>query len=36
MYFQSAFFDISVNFTAHLIKEIKQLGPMFLYQMNVY
>jgi hypothetical protein len=36
MYFPPAFFDISVHFTTHLIKEIKLLGPMFLRQMYVY
>jgi hypothetical protein len=34
--FSPAFFDISVHFTTHLIKEIKVLGPMFLHQMYVY
>jgi hypothetical protein len=36
MYFPPAFFDISVHFTAHLILEIKLLGPMFLHQMYAY
>jgi hypothetical protein len=36
MYFPHAFFDISVHFTTHLIKEIKLLGPVFLHQMYVY
>jgi hypothetical protein len=36
MYFSPAFFDISVHFTAHLIKEIKLLGPVFLHQMYAY
>jgi hypothetical protein len=36
MYFPPAFFDVSVHFTAHLIKEIKQLGPVFLHQMYEY
>jgi hypothetical protein len=36
MYFSPAFFDISVHFTTHLIKEIKLLGPVFLHQMYVY
>jgi hypothetical protein len=31
MYFPAAFFDVSVYFTAHLIKEIKLLGPVFLH-----
>jgi hypothetical protein len=31
MYFLPAFFDDSVHFTAHLIKEIKLLGPVFLH-----
>jgi hypothetical protein len=34
--FPPAFFDVSVHFTAHLIKEIKLLGPMFLHQMYAY
>jgi hypothetical protein len=36
MYFPPAFFDVSVHFTAHLIKEIKLLGPVFLHQMYAY
>jgi hypothetical protein len=36
MYFPPTIFDISVHFTAHLIKEIKLLGPVFLQQMYVY
>jgi hypothetical protein len=36
MYFPPAFFNVSVHFTAHLIKEIKLLGPVFLHQMYVY
>jgi hypothetical protein len=36
MYFPPAFFDISVHFTTHRIKEIKLLVPMFLHQMYVY
>jgi hypothetical protein len=36
MYFPLAFFDISIHFTTHLIKEIKLLGPVFLHQMYVY
>jgi hypothetical protein len=35
MYFPLVFFDISVHFTTHLIKEIKVLGPVFLHQMYV-
>jgi hypothetical protein len=35
-YFPPAFFDISVHFTTHLIKEIKLLGPVFLHQMYAY
>jgi hypothetical protein len=35
-YFPPDFFDISVYFTTHLIKEIKLLGPMFLHQMYTY
>jgi hypothetical protein len=36
MYFPPIFFDISVHFTTHLIKEIKLLGPVFLHQMYAY
>jgi hypothetical protein len=36
MYFPPAFFNASVHFTAHLIKEIKLLGLVFLHQMYVY
>jgi hypothetical protein len=36
MYFPPTFFDISVHFTTHLIKEIKLLGPVFLHQMYAY
>jgi hypothetical protein len=36
MYFPPVFFDISVYFTTHLIKEIKLLGPVFLHQMYAY
>jgi hypothetical protein len=36
MYFPSAFFDISVHFTTHFLKEIKLLGAMFLHQMYAY
>jgi hypothetical protein len=36
IYFSSAFFDTSVHFTTHLIKEIKLLGPVFLLQMYAY
>jgi hypothetical protein len=36
MYFPPASFDILVYFTTHLIKEIKLLGPVSLYQMYVY
>jgi hypothetical protein len=35
MYFPPAYFDISIHFTTHLIKEIKLLGPVFLHQMYV-
>jgi hypothetical protein len=31
MYFPPAFFDISVHFTTHLIKEINLLGLVFLH-----
>jgi hypothetical protein len=34
--FSICFFDISVHFTTHLIKEIKLLGPVFLHQMYAY
>jgi hypothetical protein len=36
MYFPPAFFDVGIHFTAHLIKEIKLLRPMFLHQMYTY
>jgi hypothetical protein len=36
MYFPPIFFDISVCFTTHLIKEIKLLGHVFLHQMYAY
>jgi hypothetical protein len=36
MYFPHAFFDISVHFTTHLIKEIKLLNHVFLHQMYAY
>jgi hypothetical protein len=36
MYFPPVFFDISVHFTTHLIKEIKLLGLVFLHQMYAY
>jgi len=36
MYFPPAFFDVSVHFTAHIVKEIKLLGPVFLHQMYAY
>jgi hypothetical protein len=36
MYFSPAFFEAIVHFTAHLIKEIKLLGPVFLHQMYAY
>jgi hypothetical protein len=36
MYFPPAFFDISVHFVTHLIKEIKLLGLVFLHQMYAY
>jgi hypothetical protein len=36
MYFPSAFFDISVHFTTHIIKEIKLLDPLLLHQMYAY
>jgi hypothetical protein len=36
MHFPSVFFDISIHFITHLIKEIKLLGPVFLHQMYAY
>jgi hypothetical protein len=36
MYFLPAFFDISIHFTTHFIKEIKLLGHVFLHQMYMY
>jgi hypothetical protein len=36
MYFPSAFFDIGVYFTTHLIKKIKLIGIVFLHQMYAY
>jgi hypothetical protein len=36
MYFSPAFFDVSIHFTAHLIKEIKLLDHVFLHQMYAY
>jgi hypothetical protein len=36
IYFPPAFFDISVDFTTHLIKEIKLLDHVFLQQMYAY
>jgi hypothetical protein len=36
MYFSHSFFNISVHFTSHLIKKIKLLGHVFLYQMYVF
>jgi hypothetical protein len=36
IYFSPAFFDVSVHFTAHLIKEIKLFGLVFLHQMYAY
>jgi hypothetical protein len=36
IYFPPAYFDISVHFTTHLIKEIKLLGHVFLHQMYAY
>jgi hypothetical protein len=36
MYFPLAFFDISVHFITHLIKEITLLGIVFLHQMYAY
>jgi hypothetical protein len=36
MYFPPAFFDISIHFITHVIKEIKLLGHVFLHQMYAY
>jgi hypothetical protein len=36
MYFPPTFFDVSVHFTTHLIKEIKLLGHVFIHPMYVY
>jgi hypothetical protein len=36
MYFPPVFFDISIYFTNHLIKDIKLLGLVFLHQMYTY
>jgi hypothetical protein len=36
MYFPLAFFDITIYFATHLIKEIKVLDPVFLHQMYAY
>jgi hypothetical protein len=36
MYFSPTFFDISIHFTTHLIKETKLLGPVFLHQIYAY
>jgi hypothetical protein len=36
IYFPPAFFDFSVHFTTHLIKEIKLLGSVFLHHMYAY
>jgi hypothetical protein len=36
MYFLPAFFNISVHFTTHFIKEIELLDPVFLHQMYAY
>jgi hypothetical protein len=36
MYFLTAFFNMSVHFITHLIKEIKLFGHAFLHQMYVY
>ena len=36
MYFSPSFFDIMVYLTAHLVKEIHYLGPVFLHHMFPY
>jgi hypothetical protein len=36
MYFPPTFFDVNIHFTAHLIEEIKLLGPVFLHHMYAY
>jgi hypothetical protein len=35
-YFSPAFFDVSVHLIAHLVKEIRYLGPVFLHHMYPY
>jgi hypothetical protein len=35
-YFPSAFFDVSVHLIAHVVKEIRYLGPVFLHHMYPY
>ena len=35
-YFPPSFFDVSVHLIAHLIKEIRYLGPVFLHHMYPY
>jgi hypothetical protein len=34
--FSTCFFDISIHFTTHLIKEIKLLGSVFIHKIYVY
>jgi hypothetical protein len=34
--FSTCLFYINVHFTTHLIKEIKQFGPMFVHQLYAY
>ena len=36
MYFPPSFFDLSLHYTAHIVKEIKLLGPVFLHQIYAY
>jgi hypothetical protein len=35
-YFPPSFFDVSVHLIAHMIKEIRYLGPVFLHHMYPY
>jgi predicted amidohydrolase YtcJ len=35
-YFPPTFFDVSIHLIAHLVKEIRYLGPVFLHHMYPY
>jgi hypothetical protein len=35
-YFPPSFFDVSIHLIAHLVNEIRYLGPMFLHHMYPY